>query len=137
MVYGLPLYSRFILLVLGDVCSRKAPRVIRRDDPVTKQKRIFREKLSREAILCNLHTIVCSCALLWPFWAPLEGELSSQNEDKRRQSWTIVDKFLKPPFAMPPFRLGENSERKTPKKDSDGCFVLFFGCYFGCRSGGR
>ena len=30
---------------------------------------------------------------------------SSQNDDNRRQSWTIVDKHLKPPFERPPFRL--------------------------------
>ena len=47
-------------------------------------------------------TIVHFCGLLGPF---LRGELSSQNDDNRRQSWTIVDKYLKPPFAKPPFRL--------------------------------
>ena len=30
-----------------------------------------------------------------------------QNDDNRRQSWTIVDKYLKPPFAKPPFRLSQ------------------------------
>ena len=28
-----------------------------------------------------------------------------QNDDNCRQSRTIVDKYLKPPFAKPPFRL--------------------------------
>ena len=60
--------------------------------------------------LCNLRTIVYNCALLWPFWAPFLGELSSQNEDNRRQSWTIMDKYIKPPFAKPPF-LGDAPEQ--------------------------
>ena len=62
-------------------------------------------KWGLEATLCDLRTIVHNCALLWPFWAPFEGELSSHNDNNRRQSWTIVDKYLKPPFAKPPFRL--------------------------------
>ena len=40
-------------------------------------------------------------------WASFQGELSSQNDNNRRQSWTIVDKYLKPPLAKPPFRLSQ------------------------------
>ena len=57
-------------------------------------------KWGLKATLCNLPTIVHNCALLWPFWAPFQGESSSQNDDNRRQSWTIVDKCLKPPFRL-------------------------------------
>ena len=57
--------------------------------------------------LCNLRTIVYNCALFVAFWASFWGELSSQNDDNRRQSWTIMDKYLKPPFAKPPFRLSQ------------------------------
>ena len=62
-------------------------------------------KWGRKATLCNLHTIVYSYELLWPFWALSKGNFRSQNDDNRRQSWTIVDKYLKPPFAKPPFSL--------------------------------
>ena len=58
-----------------------------------------------KATLCNLRTTVYNCALLWTFWALLSRELSSQNDDNRRQSWTIVDKYLKRPLAKPPFGL--------------------------------
>ena len=58
-----------------------------------------------KATLGNLRTILYNCALLWPFWAAFSGELSSQNDDNRRQLWTIVGKCLKPPFAKPPFKL--------------------------------
>ena len=55
-----------------------------------------------------------------------KGELSSQNDDNRRQLRTIVDKYLKPPFAKPhldfskilfaePLKSSEK-ERKTNKK---------------------
>ena len=58
------------------------------------------------AICAQSSTIVHFCGLLGPF---LRGELSSQNDDNCRQSWTIVDKYLKPPFAKPPFRLSEQN----------------------------
>ena len=45
-------------------------------------------------------------AFLDPF---LRG--SSQNDDNRGQSWTIVDKCLKPPFAKPPFGLSRAIDR--------------------------
>ena len=54
-------------------------------------------KWGLKATLCNSRTIVHNCALLWPFWAPLQGEFSSQNDDNRRQSWTIVDKLSQAP----------------------------------------
>ena len=38
------------------------------------------------------------------FLGPFVKELSSQSDDNRRKSWTIVDKHLKPPCAKPPFR---------------------------------
>ena len=65
-------------------------------------------KWGLKATLRNLRTIVHNCAILWPFWALSKGNFSSQNDDNRRQSWTIVDKYLKPPFAKPPFRLSRN-----------------------------
>ena len=52
-----------------------------------------------------MRIIVHNCALLWPFSVPFFREFSSQNDDNRRQLWTIVDKYLKPPFAKPTFRL--------------------------------
>ena len=70
-------------------------------------------KWGLKATLCNLRTIVYNFvhifALLDPF---LRGELSSQNDDNCRQSWTIVDKCLKPPFAKPPFKLSQYISRK-------------------------
>ena len=53
----------------------------------------------------NLCTMVCNCARLWALGPLCKRELSSQNHDNCRHSWTIVDKYLKPPFAKPPFRL--------------------------------
>ena len=70
-------------------------------------------KWGRKGTLCNLRAIVYNCALLWPFGAPFQGKLSSQNDDNRRQSWTIVDKYLKPPFAKTPFRLSRRSDLKV------------------------
>ena len=57
------------------------------------------------AIWAQSSTIVHFCGLFGPL---SKGELSSQNDDNRRQSWTIVDKCLKPAFAKPPFRLSRN-----------------------------
>ena len=58
-------------------------------------------------------------ALLGPF---LRGTFVA-NDDNRRQSWTIVDKYLKPPFAKPTFRLPQdncfrkkNLDISAPKK---------------------
>ena len=64
-------------------------------------------KWGLKATLGKFRTIVHNCALSWPSWAPFLGEFSSQNDDNRRQSCTIVDKYLKPPFARPPFRLSQ------------------------------
>ena len=47
------------------------------------------------------------------FWAPFCGEFSSQNGDMCGQSWTIVDKYAKPPFTKPPFRLSLRCGRKS------------------------
>ena len=70
-----------------------------------------------KATLCNLRTFVYNCALLWPFGPLSKGNFRSPNDDNRRQSWTIVDEFLKPPFAKPPFRLSRN----TPRHKTNTC----------------
>ena len=65
-----------------------------------------------KAALCNLCTIVYNCGLL--FCGPF-GPLSKGNSrhkmttivGNRGQLWTIVDKYLKPPFAQPLFRLSQ------------------------------
>ena len=54
------------------------------------------------AICAQSSTIVHFCGLFG--FRVLRGTFV-QNDDNRRQSWTIVDKYLKPPFAKPPFRL--------------------------------
>ena len=54
------------------------------------------------AICAQSSTIVHFCGL---FGSLSKGGLSSQNDENRRQSWTIVDECLKPPFGKPPFRL--------------------------------
>ena len=58
-----------------------------------------------EATLCNSSTIVCNYALLLPPFCFFIRKLSSLNDDNCRQSWTIVEKYLKRPFAKPPLRL--------------------------------
>ena len=62
-------------------------------------------KRGHKDTLGNLRTIVYKCALLRPFGPLSKGNFLSQNGDNGRQSWTIVDKHVKPPFAKPPFRL--------------------------------
>ena len=51
------------------------------------------------AICAQSSTIVHFCG---PF-GPLSKGNFRHNEDNRRQSWTMVDKYLKPPFAKPAF----------------------------------
>ena len=55
------------------------------------------------ATLCDLCTIVYNCTHVWPCGPLCEArELSLQNDDTCRQSWSIVDKYLKPSFAKDP-----------------------------------
>ena len=56
------------------------------------------------AICAQSSTIVHFCGLFGPNFKG-NDKRSSQNDDNRRPSWTIVDKYLKPPFAKPPFKL--------------------------------
>ena len=55
------------------------------------------------AICAQLSAIVHVCGLLL-------RDFSSQNDDNCRQSWSIVAKYLKPPFVKPPFRLSRHSQ---------------------------
>ena len=62
-------------------------------------------KWGLKATLCNLGTIAHNCAHLWPFGPLSKGGTFAKTNDNCRRSWTIVDKYVKPPFAKPPFRL--------------------------------
>ena len=74
-------------------------------------------------------TIVHFCGLLGPFLR----ELSSQNDDNRRQSCTIVDKCLKPPFAKSPFRLSRVFSRADhPHVPHYPFLELHFFDFFSC-----
>ena len=59
------------------------------------------------AICSQSSTIVHFCGPFGPR-AFLRGTFVA-NEDKCRQPWTIVDNYLKPPFAKPPSRLSHES----------------------------
>ena len=75
-------------------------------------------KWALKATLCNLRTIVYNRALLMSTLF-LRGTFVA-NDDNRGQSWTIVEKYLKPPFAKPPFRLSQELlEGRGGEKDSE------------------
>ena len=68
-----------------------------------------------KATLCNLCTIVCNCAHLWPFgrFFNYKGKFGRKNDDTCRQVWTIEDKNPKSPIQIPhlDFPKGPNLEK--------------------------
>ena len=57
-------------------------------------------KWGLKATICNLCTIVYSCTHLCLFWGHnCEGNFRRKDDHNCGQSWTIVDKYPKPPFA--------------------------------------
>ena len=67
-------------------------------------------------------------ALLWPLGAQIQKELLLQNDDNCKQSWTIVDKCLKPPLPQPPFRLSRHLKWPGPKSQKSSKRVFLGVC---------
>ena len=75
-------------------------------------------KWGLKATVCNLCTIACTCALLWP----VVKVISVTKMTTYRQSWTIMGKYLKHPFAKAPFRLSrllDISLSRRPQRAND------------------
>ena len=76
----------------------------------------------------NLHTIIYNCARLWLFGPQVYEELSSQNDNTYRQSFTIVHKYLN---QNSPDR-GQSRKIRFSKCPGSGqtmselCVLLFF-----------
>ena len=58
-------------------------------------------KWGLKATLCNSRTIVYNCALLWPFWVPFWGEVSSQMATIVGNCGQLWTSSLSPPLLSP------------------------------------